>query len=118
MAKGKYDTKECALELGFSKESAERFAAVNANATNLRRLAEAKRAKGLMPDQIAERAADAEAARLAKAEGSETVHLTDEELSAGVSVEDEKPDVPAVPKHKHYYRKDGTCACGVVRKAK
>lgn len=51
MTDKRYNPKEFALELGFSEDDAERFGAVNANATNLRRLAKTRRAKGKMPDQ-------------------------------------------------------------------
>lgn len=66
MTEKEYNAEEFALSLGFSAESAKRFGAVNANATNLRNLAEARRAKGLMPDQISE--AETEAKLKAEAE--------------------------------------------------
>lgn len=87
-----YNAKEFALELGFSEEDAGLFGGVNANATNLRRLAKRRREKGKMPDQLAE-----------KAVGSVTVVAT------------VTPTEVEGKKHKHAYRKDGTCKCGKVK---
>ena len=76
--KAEYNAKDYALSLGFSDEDAEAMGKVNADATNIRRVAEAK---GITP--------------AAKAD------------SQGEAV---------TKQHQHSYRKDGTCACGRVKR--
>ncbi len=101
MTEEKYDARTFALELGFSEADAEFYAQVNPNATNLRNVAKAKRAKGLMPDQLAEGVVIHQVKGTSEAGGI---------LPYGVK--------PNAKKHHHSYRKDGTCACGAVKGVK
>ncbi len=87
MTEQTYNPKEYALELGFSEEDAERLGSNYTNATNIRRIEKGLREKGLMPDQ-----------------------------KGKPDVVPQKTEVVSETKeHKHYYRKDGTCACGAVK---
>ncbi len=118
MAEQVYDAKTYALELGFSEEDAERFGKQDYDATKLRLLAKSRGVKKLMPDQLAAKA---------EGEGKSGMHPLDVKALAKINAEKAaeataralEERLAAKPKvHKHYYRKDGTCACGAVRKVK
>ncbi|GAH68514.1 unnamed protein product [marine sediment metagenome] len=80
-----YNPYEFAKELGFTEAECQTLAHIEAHATNIRAVA---RAKGLLPDK-------------------KTIALPDKVES--------KPDSQAEgKKHRHHYRKDGTCRCGAV----
>ena len=72
--------------------------------------------KEKVPVITAEQVAQGDAAATAQAEGTITALAR---AQSGEAEEDaaEEAATEAGPKpHKHYYRKDGTCACGQVRK--
>jgi len=95
MSEQKYDPKKYALELGFSEADADALGKSGVDATLLRRLAKAKRAKGLIPEQIKMRQSEVPPPKKEAPAESEAAP-------------------PEPKKHQHSYRKDGTCACGIA----
>jgi len=117
-----YDAEKYALELGFSEHYAEFAGRAGVDATTLRNVAKAKRARGLMRDQKGEVVGELPySVSLNKGETPEQVPAVDlkkatEEVYE--ALENRVAPEPEPKKHQHYWRKDGTCACGAVRKIK
>jgi len=86
-----YSPYKLAIELGFTEAEARQLDKANADATNIRRVAVAKGLASVKP-------------ALAKPKPEPEPVATQAEAVT-------KP-------HRHYYRKDGTCRCGAVRKVK
>ncbi len=89
-----YSPYKLAIELGFTEEQARRFEWNGTDATNMRRIAEHLGLPSTKPD-------------LAKPKPKTEQSRQDDDESGATG-----------KKHKHYYRKDGTCRCGVARKVK
>ena len=102
-----YDPKEFALSLGFSEADAELFEGVNADATNLRRIAETRYAKGKMVNpkakplsKTAQMKAEKEAAKVRAAERAEAeakAELEAAEQKAREADEEEAAKTPEYP---------------------
>lgn len=70
--------------------------------------------KEMVPVITAEQVAKCDTAATTQAEGTMTALVR---AQSGEDVEAEEAAAEAGPKlHKHYYRKNGTCACGAVQK--
>ena len=98
-----YSPYKLAIELGFTEALARHYEKRGTNATNLRKIAVAMDLPGTKP----------------------TIAKPPDELPPEPDAEperepvvDEHASTSAVTKHKHSYRKDGTCACGAVKKAR
>ena len=126
-----YNAYEFAKSLGFSDDDCQRIANAKdgkgLDATNIRRIA---KVKGLLPDKPKIAAPPLESVTVMfPPEPEERVEIdVPKFVSESGAIETEpKGDVIGVgtkaivdnlPKrHKHYYRKDGSCSCGAVRKA-
>jgi len=96
-----YSPYKLAIELGFTEAEARDLDHAQADATNIRRVAEAKGLPSTKP-------------KLAKPERSFTPKQEPELLP---SLEITPSQAEGKP-HRHSYRKDGTCRCGVARKVK
>ena len=91
MAEETYSPYKLAIELGFSETLARHYDERGTNATNLRKIAIAMDLPSTKP----------------------TIASPPPEVDA-----DGQPVPPKPEQHRHSYRKDGTCRCGWVRKAK
>ena len=110
MAEQKYNPYEFAKSLGFSGDDAQRVANAKdgkgLDATNVRRIA---KVKGLLSDKP-----KIDVPKFVSESGAIETEPKGDVIGVGT-----KAIVDNLPKkHKHYYRKDGTCSCGAVRKAK
>ena len=96
-----------ALELGFTEAEVDQMMTAGVDATNMRRMAKGKfgETDETVTPALGSRLGDAIAAKVdAKVTETEPTALANKQG-------DTKP-------HKHSYRKNGTCACGAVRRAK
>ena len=108
-----YSPYKLAIELGFSEALAKHYEELDLDATKLRQIARAKDMPSSKP-------------KLGKPETTINVNepipddapviLVDEEVVKGIADKLDKALIK--PLHRHSYRKDGTCRCGAVRKAK
>jgi len=96
-----YSPYKLAIELGFTEAEARQLDKAGADATNIRRVAVAKDLPS-MKKSIANPSFTPK---------PESELLPQPEIVASQAQAVSKP-------HRHYYRKDGTCRCGAVRKVK
>ena len=111
-----YDCYTYAMELGFTEREARDIAASKTgrgqDATVLRRMA---RAKGLIPAEAkpaTEGMGKVTPAETKKHKGKVLTNTAGETVNEGLTY----PLSATARKHKHSYRKDGTCACGNVKR--
>ena len=96
-----YSPYKLAIELGFTEAEAQDLDHAQADATNIRRVAEAKGLPSTKP-------------KLGKPSGVDADGQPNPPEPEPVATQAEAVTKP----HRHSYRKDGTCRCGAVRKVK